>query len=129
MVQPDTPSSPHRDEIIKTIRDILTSFASISAAYLYGSFLQSDTYHDIDLGVYLKQDPDPYDKFKLGNRIGQKVEQGIHPRTHVDVRILNNAPVSFTYEVISTGTLLIRYLDMQPWFESLDRQYLEKFAG
>lgn len=69
----------------------------------------------------------------------------IRPRTHVDVRILNNAPITFTFEVISTGLLLIfnddtkteefeadiliRYLDMQSWFNALDHRYLEALAG
>ena len=145
MVQTGTIRTANQDRIIENIRHILTNDNSICAAYLFGSFLRSDTYHDIDLGIYLIQDPDPYERFKRGNRIGQKVELEIHPRIHVDVRILNNAPVFFTYEVISTGLLLvctdntkcadfeaitlISYLDMQPWFELLDQEYLKRMAG
>jgi uncharacterized protein len=145
MEQTGTKLSVNQERIIGNIREILINCDFICAAYLFGSFLRSGTYNDIDLGVYLSYNPDPYERFKLGNQIGQKVEQGIHPRTHVDVRILNNAPVTFTYEVISTGLLLInsnnskftefetdtliRYLDMQPWFELLDQQYLERIAG
>lgn len=145
MKHPGSTLTPHQERLIGEIRSILSGQDSICAAYLFGSFLHSDIYHDIDLAIFLMQNPDPYERYKLANRIGQDVEQKIHPRIHVDVRILNNAPITLTYEVISTGILLmsnndtetagfeagvlIRYLDMQPWFDSLDRQYLEALSG
>lgn len=144
MISIGTTFSPLHNRIIDTIRKMLSNQYSICSAYLFGSFLRSDTYHDIDLALYLMQDPNPYERYKIGNRIGQEIEQVIQPRTHVDVRVLNNAPVAFSYEVISTGLLLfnkndlkttafeadvlIQYLDMQPWLESLDQQYLEVMA-
>ncbi len=136
---------PLQEKIIMDIRSSLSDWDFICTGYLFGSFLRSDTWHDIDLALYLFSNPDPFERYKLINRIGQAVEKTINPRIHVDVRIMNRAPVSFVYEVLSTGLLLIsnddektaefeadiliRYLDIQPWNESLDQWYREALAG
>lgn len=137
--------SPLKEQVIMDIRSAISNRAIICTAYLFGSFLRADIWHDIDIALYLIEDPDPYERYKIINRIGRAVEKSIRPRIHVDVRILNRAPVFFVYEVLSTGLLLIcndskksaefeadiliRYLDMQPWNESLDQWYREALAG
>ena len=42
-----------REEVLKVIRDILAGEPKVLFAYLYGSFLEDRSFHDIDVGVYL----------------------------------------------------------------------------
>ncbi|MFH0966940.1 MAG: nucleotidyltransferase domain-containing protein [Methanobacteriota archaeon] len=141
----DIITTPHQSTLIKEITSVLQNKPPIIGAYIFGSFLRSEIYHDIDIALYLNFDPEPYERFKFASKIGHDVEVQIHPRTHVDVRILNNAPITFAYEVLSTGLLLncsndeiittfetdilVRYLDMQPWYETLDNLYREKLMA
>lgn len=104
----------------------LASDRSVTFAYLYGSFVESRPFHDIDVGVYLgtiSADRVTVTALNLAQRLSDQA------RMPVDVRILNVAPVSFLYHVLR-GQLLYcrddavltevmertvsRYLDMAP---------------
>jgi predicted nucleotidyltransferase len=115
-----------KDRIISMMRSFLGSQDAIEFAYLYGSFLDDLPCHDIDIGVYvqgIKGTDMLFYALELGDQFSR--EAGCP----VDVRVLNDAPVSFLFHVLK-GELLTeqnpelreqlfektvsRYLDMQP---------------
>lgn len=95
-------------------------------AYVYGSFVESEVVHDIDIGVYVRSD-----KLENATTIALDLAQRLTARLRlpVDIRVLNRAPVSFLYHVLR-GRLIIsrdekllteiiedtvrRYLDIAP---------------
>ena len=75
----------------------LASDRRVVFAYLYGSFVESEPFHDIDVGVYLENvqaDRLTAAALDLAQRLSDSA------RIPVDVRVLNVAPVSFLYHVL-----------------------------
>ena len=86
-----------RHRIEQCLAADLGSEASVAFAYLYGSFVESQPFHDIDVGVYLEKvqaDRVTTTALDLAQRLSDRA------RIPVDVRILNVAPVSFLYHVL-----------------------------
>ena len=81
----------------------LATHADVAFAYLYGSFVESDVFHDVDVGVYFSPPP------PTGAR-ALALAQFLSDRAKlpVDVRPLNGAPVSFVYHVLRGQLLLSR---------------------
>ena len=119
-------SKAEKIKIITRLRSLLGSQDAIQFAYLYGSFLDDLPCHDIDIGVYvqgIKGTDMTFYALDLGGQFSREVG------CPVDVRLLNDAPVSFLFHVLK-GELLSeqnpklhtqlfektvsRYLDMQP---------------
>jgi len=115
-----------RDRIEQCLATELGSDHSVVFAYLYGSFVEAQPFHDIDVGVYLENvraDRLSATALDLVQRLSDRA--GVP----VDVRILNVAPVSFGYHVLR-GQLVVcrddavlaevmertvsRYLDIAP---------------
>jgi predicted nucleotidyltransferase len=88
---------------ITAVRSSLEAHADISFAYLHGSFAAGSGFRDIDIAAYLTHFPTS----PLGHELRLEAELmkavGGYP---VDVRVLNNAPLSFRYNVIKGGLLL-----------------------
>jgi uncharacterized protein len=124
------------------IRFILDGFQEIDLAYVFGSFLERDDFHDIDVAILLCKEQSPYQRFKLAQRIAGHLEKGIEPRVNFDVRILNYSPVYFQYEVISKGIVVLErdrerrvdyealliseYLDLKYMYDFLDQAFLAR---
>jgi len=131
-----------RAEVLKKIASILTGFEEIDLAYVFGSFLERDDFHDIDVAIFLGIEQAPYQRFKLSQRVARALEEGIRPRFEFDVRILNYAPVYFQYEVVSKGTVVLQreeerrvdyeahliseYLDIKYMYDYLDQAFLAR---
>ena len=130
------------EELLDTLHHSLSSFKEVSFAYLFGSAARGGDFRDIDVAVYLMPyDTSSYERFKLAMRIGRMVEKALFIRREVDVRILNEAPLLFQYEVMRTGRLIFqrrqqrriryeerllsRYLDYQPVWAKLINQYFK----
>jgi predicted nucleotidyltransferase len=71
---------------------------------VYGSFVMADKFRDIDIAVYLKQIPSTplHVELELETELGNIIKNYL-----VDVRILNNAPLSFRYNVIKSGKPIV----------------------
>lgn len=127
-----------RQRIEQRLAAELASDRNVVFAYLYGSFVESQPFHDIDVGAHLRtvsSDRVTATALDLGQRLSDIA--GIP----VDVRILNVAPVSFLYHVLR-GRLVFcrddavlaevmertvsRYLDSAPLVR---RATLEAFAA
>ena len=90
--------------ILNKIKDLLDAQSEISFAYVHGSFVDGETFGDIDIAVYLAPMPpgiDIYYEFALENAVEE--ETG-YP---VDVRIINEAPLSFKFNVLCGGKCIL----------------------
>lgn len=100
-------------------------------AYLFGSFVAPLPFHDIDVGVYLRDGGDGSRALALGRTLSERVAMP------VDVRVLNTAPVSFLYHVLRGSRLFCRddsvlaevmertiagYLDAEPLLRQATRE-------
>ena len=113
-----------REQIIRTISGLLAGEPDLEFAWLYGSFLAADRFRDIDVGVYLNATPD--ESFRRGlDLAGRLDEETTFP---IDVRVLNDAPVTFLFHVFREGRLLISRNEevMADVMEKTVREYLDK---
>jgi len=115
-----------RERIISRITGILKNRKEVAFAYIFGSFVEGEPFHDVDVGLYLSETPK--ERFNESSLIlSQNLSRELE--IPVDVRILNLAPLSFLYHVIR-GKFIIekdeetrvrvveqtiqRYLDLKP---------------
>jgi predicted nucleotidyltransferase len=123
---------------IQKLKSSLAGEKEIVFAYLHGSFVHEDEFHDIDVAVCLTQETarkiDIVDnEVKLSLRLEKVLS------LPVDVKVLNEAPLSFRYHV-SRGLLLLSRDDSvreeflrRTWGEYFDffplsRVYLEELT-
>jgi len=95
-----TPKDFSKDAIVNKISKLIKSDDSILFAYIFGSFAQSNNFSDIDIAIYLKCGSDIKKEFELENELESKL------KIPVDVRIINNAPVAFVYNVLNKNILI-----------------------
>jgi predicted nucleotidyltransferase len=90
--------------IMERLRYSLEKRPNLLFAYVYGSFVMADKVRDIDIAVYLKQIPSTplHVELELETELGNIIKNYL-----VDVRILNNAPLSFRYNVIKSGKPIV----------------------
>ncbi len=90
-------TTEERHRIERCLAAELAGDRNVAFAYLYGSFVESEAFHDIDVGVHLRT-------ISAGRVTDTALDmaQRLSDRTRmpVDVRILNVAPVSFLYHVL-----------------------------
>ena len=131
-----------RNKAKECIRFILNGFEEIDLAYVFGSFLERDDFHDIDIAIHLCKEQLPYQRFKLSQKVARSLENGVKPRVDFDVRIFNNAPAYFQYEVISKGIVVLErdrekrvdyeadliseYLDLKYMYDLFDQAFLAR---
>ena len=72
----------------------------IEFAYLHGSFLEGD-FRDIDLAIYLNKLKTKKDALEYELALERELENIVN--IPVDVRVLNNAPLSFRFNTIKGG--------------------------
>lgn len=109
-----------------TIAVLLEAQLDLEFAWLHGSFLAGDSFHDIDIGVHLNGTGEV--RFRRGLDLALRLDRATgYP---VDVRVLNDAPATFLFHVFREGLLLVsrddekladlmertlwEYLDMTP---------------
>ena len=92
-----------KDEIIEIITSFLQQYGEIFAAYIFGSFISDKSFADIDLGILIQRQPDNLLEYEIGLEI--KLDRLV--KFEIDVRVLNNAPLSFVQNVLRHGQLII----------------------
>jgi len=95
-----------KEKLIRKIKDTLSSYNKISFAYIFGSFTDSFSFRDIDIGIYL-DNIKREDVFDFEFRVSEKLSEilGIDIE-YIDVRVLNFAPYSFLNSIFKNGKLL-----------------------
>ncbi len=108
-------------KILEKIREELEKHEEIKLAIVYGSFLKSYPFRDIDIAVYVVTDRDLLDyKFELEEKLENKIS---YP---VDIAILNEAPPWFVRKVLKEGKILIQkqpLLAEKLYLKALDEEY------
>ena len=131
-----------KGRIIDQLRRCLAGREGVLLGYLYGSFLRHGRFHDIDIGLLVSGKRELYESYKYAMRIASDLERCITPRYEIDLRILNDAPVEFQYEVVRTGHLLVardeatrvdfeagviaQFLDLKYLYDRIDRALLAR---
>lgn len=131
-------SREERTAVEERFRAVLEEHGEISFAYVHGSFAEGREFADVDVALYLSAlPPDP-----LMYEIDRESELALAGFGYVfDVRILNEAPLSFRYNAIKSGHLLFernkdersdfveRTLDLYFDFAPYRRMYLRETLG
>lgn len=130
-----------KEDFLKRINKVLSAFKEIEVGFVFGSFIEADSFEDIDVALLISEViHDPYEQMKFAMKVGRKLEKAIQFRYEVDVKILNSSPNYFQYEVIKDGKLvfcrdevkriryedgvLSNYLDYKETLEWLNQRFL-----
>ncbi|MFA3784153.1 nucleotidyltransferase domain-containing protein [Melioribacteraceae bacterium 4301-Me] len=96
----------------KNIEDKISQYLfkrdEILFAYLFGSFVRQENYHDIDIAIYLKEnfDKDNYKSFPYGYESHIIGELNLLVKKNIDLVVTNNANVLIQKRIITQGKLL-----------------------
>lgn len=109
---------------VQKLKKFLSGCEDIVFAYLHGSFVEGEEFRDVDVAVFLtggtvRSRDDVEYEIALSLRLGK--EMGLP----VDVKLLNDAPLSFRYHA-SRGVLLMTK-DESSREEFLNRTWSEYF--
>lgn len=131
-------SKEERTAVEEKLRAVLEKHGEISFAYVHGSFAEGLEFADVDIGLYLSAlPPDPL-AYEI-ERESELARAGF--LFAIDIRILNEAPLSFRYNVIKSGHPLFerskdersdfveRTLDLYFDFAPYRRMYLRETLG
>jgi len=89
------------EEIKKSAREIFSSRKEIIAAYIYGSYLRSNFFEDIDIGLLLENAFKPPSLYEA--RIAGELERKLGKRINFDIRILNGRSVRFLFTILKSS--------------------------
>lgn len=110
--------------------EILGAKENVVFAYIFGSFVTEECFQDIDVGIYAPEAPGT-SPLTLELKLEAELEAAL--RMPVDVRVINGAPLTFVYNVIKSGEVVVdRDATKRDDYEGLickeyfDFQYLRK---
>ncbi len=124
-------------ESLEKIKEVLKNQEGILVAYLYGSTAKKQIHpnSDIDIGILIRENFEPDALYT--SRIANKIEKKTNTEKEIDIRILNNKPITFLHQVLKDGKELFsknekeriefetkvydRYLDFKPHFEQYNK--------
>ena len=129
-----------KERIMQIVADVLATRPEIVFAYVHGSFLSEGPFHDCDIAVFLAPDAVAPDRLRgYECELAEAIEDGIN--VPADVRVLNDAPLSFRYHVLKGQLLMARdreildtfrertwdaYLDFAPFAQQYLREVLDE---
>ena len=115
--------SAKRSSLVEELRAEVMREPEVVFAYGYGSFLESEAFHDVDVGVRLVTD-EPEKATVKALALAQRLTARVG--FPVDVRILNQAPVSFVFHVLRGRLIFSRDDDrLAEVIEATVRRYLD----
>lgn len=110
-------SNEGKNYIVSLLTDNLIACADLDFAYIHGSFLSEEEFGDIDIAVYLIKGARPPKDSLTKLEIDLEIELEKITGYPVDIRVINNSPLSFRYNVLKSGKLLFaRNEDSQTGF-------------
>ena len=112
-----------RQRITDLLAAKLMAEPTVAFAYVFGSFLEMNPVHDVDVGIYLH----PFDTKRETESVASLTRRLTDATgLPVDVRILNQAPMTFLYHVVR-GHLLVSKNDdlLTSTLENVSRRYLD----
>ncbi len=112
-----------REDLLVKLRIELEKASRLRFAYVYGSVLESDKVHDVDIGICL-DDTAVAQQTDMVDTLSVKLSAAVG--VPVDVRVLNDAPLSFLYHVLRGRLLLCRdETFLTNMLEDVARRYLD----
>jgi len=135
------------ENIISAIKHKLSENDEIIAAYLFGSFLHSKEYEDIDIGIILEKSfkPDYLYEINLTKILEEFFKKKFDKYIEFDIHILNNQNLRFLFSILQKAMLIIskndkkrakfesqviiRYLDIKPLYEYYDKMRKLRYAN
>ena len=94
--------SEKREILLAKIRDFFEKDEEVEFVYVHGSFIFDEPFRDIDITVYLKNPNKSY-LYTVNKSVELESKLG-YP---VDIHTLNKAPLSFKYNIIKNGKLIL----------------------
>ena len=134
------------EEIENIFRKIFLQNEEIIAAYLYGSFLYSEFYEDVDIGLLIRNNfkPNVIYEAQLAGKLEQIFKDTYNAFRPVDVRILNVKPLRFLFSMLKNSKIIYskndlervkfetkiikEYLDFKPHHEIYDNMRRLRYA-
>ena len=112
-----------RERVVHVLTAALEAEPDVEFAWLHGSFLAPGGFHDVDVGVHLHGEADVRSRRALDLGLRLDRDTGFP----VDVRVLNDAPVTFLFHVFRGGRLLLSRNDecLADLMERTVREYLD----
>ncbi|MFP3946372.1 MAG: nucleotidyltransferase domain-containing protein [Archaeoglobaceae archaeon] len=125
------------DELKRAAQEIFSQREEVITAYIYGSSLHTESYEDIDIGLFIEDEfsADALYEARIAGELERKLKEDF------DVRILNDRPVRFLYSLLKNCQILyckdeskridfeskvmVKYLDIKPhhqYYEKMRRQ-------
>lgn len=121
-----TLSAEEKQQIVAAIQAELSAQPNVAFAYLYGSFVEDRPFRDIDIGIYLTNSKQPETKNQQPKASNLSVRLTADLNLPADVRILNDAPVTFLFHVFQGQLILSRDEDLlTDMLEETARRYLD----
>lgn len=113
-----------KQKIIDLVTNSLAAEPDVIFAYVFGSFINEESFRDIDIAVYV-DDADtnpPLNKELFLERMLDAVVN-----MPIDVRVINRAPLAFAYNAMRLGRLILNRDNLRRAdFESLTmRKYFD----
>lgn len=119
-----------RVQVFETIRTTLGEKPEILFAFLYGSFASELLFRDIDVAVFVNRDETDFCRSSTyESHLSMELEEALGGEFPVEIKVINDAPLSFCFQVIRgevlfsnseedlthfMTTVARRYLDMAP---------------
>jgi predicted nucleotidyltransferase len=112
-----------REDMLAKLSVELERVSGLRFAYVYGSVLESDRVHDVDVGVF-------FDETAIARQMNTvdalTVTLTAAVGMPVDIRVLNEAPLSFLYHVLRGRLVLCRdEIFLTDLLEEVPRRYLD----
>ncbi|MDI6803868.1 MAG: nucleotidyltransferase domain-containing protein [Bacteroidota bacterium] len=128
--------SLNKQDITDSIKNYLYPKSEIDFAYIFGSYLQTDYYHDIDIAVYIKNGFDYKNlnlyPFGYASLLSGELSK-IIKTDKIDVVIMNDAGLLILHRIMNKGFLLFDrdtfsriYFENQTRKEYIDAGHLRK---
>jgi uncharacterized protein len=116
-------SPAQREQIYLRLRKELEGVPGVRFAYLYGSLLDSDRIHDVDVGLFLNGTTTAHNTTLLDHL---SLTLRAAANMPLDIRVLNDAPLSFLYHALQGRLLSCRdEAFLTDLMEDVARRYLD----
>jgi len=94
-----------RGKILDIIKCILEKEDYVELVVIYGGFLDSEVFRDIDVVLYMDGRLDPDREFIYIEELRDRLEKATG--IGIDIQLLNEASPSFIYRVLSKGKVIV----------------------
>lgn len=116
-------SKKQKEAVCLNLLDLIKSDRHIQFAYIFGSFTDETPIHDIDVGILVK-DISKRKMTRFALELGGFLTENL--KVPIDVRILNFAPIPFSFQVIQGKLIYAPDMEAHSEFvENIIRRYLD----